>query len=213
MKIREPINSLTHFVGVVLSFLGLVLLLTTSISNFSMINIVSSIIFSIGLVGLYTASTVYHGIIAPIEKLEFLRKIDHIMIYILIASTYTPIGLIPLKGIVGYSLLTIVWTLTIIGIILKIFWMNAPRWVSTGFYLLLGWISIFFIYPMVKVLPPVAIGLLVLGGLMYSIGAVIYGKKSEKLRIWKFGFHEVFHVFILLGSFFHFLMIYTYVIV
>lgn len=213
MKIREPINSLTHFVGVVLSFLGLVLLLTTSISNFSMINIVSSIIFSIGLVGLYTASTVYHGIIAPIEKLEFLRKIDHIMIYILIASTYTPIGLIPLKGIVGYSLLTIVWTLTIIGIILKIFWMNSPRWICTGFYLLLGWISVFFIYPMVKVLPPIAIGLLVLGGLMYSIGAVIYGKKSEKLRIWKFGFHEIFHVFILLGSFFHFLMIYTYVIV
>ena len=178
-----------------------------------MINIVSSIIFSIGLVGLYTASTVYHGINAPIEKLEFLRKIDHIMIYILIAATYTPIGLIPLKGIVGYSLLTIVWTLTLIGIILKIFWMDAPRWISTGFYLLLGWISVFFIYPMVKVLPPIAISFLVLGGIMYSIGAVIYGKKSERLNIWKFGFHEIFHVFILLGSFFHFIMIYKYIII
>ena len=164
-------------------------------------------------IGLYTSSTIYHGKIAPIEKLEFLRKIDHIMIYVLIASSYTPMCLITLKGFLGYLLLGIVWSLALVGIILKIFWMNAPRWLSTGFYLLLGWIAIFFIYPISKVLPTFAIALLVLGGIMYSVGAIIYGKKSEKCKIGKFGFHEIFHVFILLGSFFHFVMIYRYVIV
>ncbi|MPW25078.1 hemolysin III family protein [Alkalibaculum sp. M08DMB] len=213
MKMREPVNSITHLVGVILSLFGFILLIFSSISTFSIANIISSIIFSFGLVGLYTASTVYHWKIASDEKLEFLRKIDHIMIYILIAATYTPIGLIPLKGAIGYSLLTIVWTLTVIGIILKVFWMNAPRWICTGFYLLLGWISVFFIYPMTKALPPIAITLLVVGGIMYSIGAIIYGKKPEKLKIGKFKFHEIFHIFILLGSFFHFVMIFGYVIV
>ena len=213
MKCREPINSITHLIGVICSFLALVLLLISTINNFSYDKLISSIVFSLGLISLYTASTVYHWKIVPIEKLEFLRKIDHIMIYVLIASTYTPISLISLKGFLGYLLLSIVWSLALIGIILKIFWMSAPRWLSTGFYLLLGWIALFFIYPISKVLPASAIALLVSGGLMYSIGAIIYGKKSEKCKIGKFGFHEIFHVFILLGSFFHFVMIYRYVII
>lgn len=213
MKCREPINSITHLIGVVLSFLGLILLLISTANHFSYENLISSIVFSLGLIGLYTSSTIYHGKIAPIEKLEFLRKIDHIMIYVLIASSYTPMCLITLKGFLGYLLLGIVWSLALVGIILKIFWMNAPRWLSTGFYLLLGWIAIFFIYPISKVLPTSAIALLVSGGIMYSVGAIIYGKKSEKCKIGKFGFHEIFHVFILLGSLFHFVMIYRYVIV
>ncbi|MFZ7133538.1 MAG: PAQR family membrane homeostasis protein TrhA [Eubacteriales bacterium] len=213
MKIREPINSITHLLGVVLSVLGLVFLLVSSIMNYSPIYIISSIIFSIGLVGLYTASTVYHWKIAPIHTLERLRKIDHMMIYVLIAATYTPICLITLKGVIGYSLLSIVWILALLGIILKMFWFSAPRWLYTSFYLILGWIAVFFIYPMAKTLPLNAILLLVLGGLMYTIGAIIYGTKSNKIRLWKFGFHEIFHVFILLGSVFHFFMIYKYVIV
>lgn len=213
MKCREPINSITHLIGIVLSLLALALLLMSTINHFSYENLISSIVFSFGLIGLYTASTVYHWKIASIEKLEFLRKIDHIMIYVLIASTYTPICLITLKGFLGYLLLGLIWSLALIGIILKIFWMSAPRWLSTGFYLLLGWISIFFIYPISKALPVFAIVLLVLGGVMYSVGAIIYGKKSEKCKIGKFGFHEIFHVFILLGSFFHFIMIFRYIIV
>lgn len=213
MKIREPINSITHLLGVILSFVGLIFLLVSSILNFDPIYIVSSVIFSAGLVGLYLASTIYHWKIAPNDTLEKLRKFDHMMIYILIAATYTPICLITLKGVVGYSLLSIVWTLAILGIILKACWFNAPRWIYTGFYLALGWIAVFFIYPMTQSLPIRAILLLVIGGIMYTIGAIIYGIKPKKIVIWKFGFHEIFHVFILLGSFFHYLMIYKFVII
>ncbi|MFZ7120297.1 MAG: PAQR family membrane homeostasis protein TrhA [Eubacteriaceae bacterium] len=212
MNMREPINSITHLFGLILSIAGLILLLISSFSNFAISSVISSIIFSIGLIGLYSASTVYHWKNTSIERLEILRKIDHIMIYVLIASTYTPICLISLKGLLGYSLLAFVWILSFIGILLKALWLNTPRWLYTGFYLILGWLALFFIYPMSKALPVDAILLLVSGGIMYTIGAIIYGSKSEKIKLWKFGFHEIFHVFILLGSTFHFLMIYIYVI-
>lgn len=212
MKIREPINSLTHLTGLVLSILGLILLLISTINNYNPIYLISAIIFSLGLVGLYSASTIYHWAVASFKQLEILRKIDHIMIYFLIAATYTPICLISLNGKLGIILLSIVWSLAILGIILKFLWFNAPRWLYTSFYLILGWIAVFFIYPMTKVLPMGAILLLVAGGIMYTIGAVIYGLKSNKIKIWKFGFHEIFHVFIILGSVFHYIMIYEFVI-
>lgn len=213
IAIREPINSISHLFGIVLSFIGMILLLICSINTGEYIKIFSSIIFCFGLIGLYSASTLYHWYISSNErKIEFLRKIDHIMIYILIASTYTPICLITLKGLVGYLLLSIVWTLAIAGIVLKILYLNAPRWLYTSFYLFLGWAAIFVIYPLYKLLPSSGILLLITGGISYSIGAIIYATKSNKINIWKFGFHEIFHVFILLGSLIHYIMIYKYVI-
>ncbi|WDV44914.1 hemolysin III family protein [Clostridiaceae bacterium M8S5] len=212
MKMREPINSITHLIGIFLSIIGLVLLLLTSISSHSWIKILSSVVFCLGLIGLYSASTVYHWSKASDDTIKILRKIDHTMIYVLIAASYTPICLVVLKGKVGYTLLSVVWTLAIVGIVLKFFWLNAPRLLYTSFYLILGWSAIFVIYPLYNLLPKPAFFLLFLGGIAYSIGAIIYMVKSSKIRIWKFGFHEIFHVFILLGSLFHFLLIYNYII-
>jgi hemolysin III len=210
--IREPLNSITHLFGVILSGIGLIFLLISSISSGEYVKIISSVIFSFGLIGLYSASTIYHWKITSEKTLEFLRKIDHSMIYILIAATYTPICLITLKGTTGYVLLSIVWSLGIIGIVLKLLWMNAPRWLYTSFYLILGWAAIFVIYPLYKILPTAGLLLLFAGGISYSVGAVFYATKSERIKIWKFGFHEIFHVFILVGSLSHYLMIYKFVI-
>jgi hemolysin III len=212
LAIREPINSLTHLVGIFLSTIGLFFLLVNSISSGNYAKILSSIVFSLGLIGLYSASTIYHWKIGSNRTINILRRLDHSMIYVLIAATYTPICLITLKGTTGYVLLSIVWSLGILGIILKLLWFNAPRWLYTSFYLILGWAAIFVIYPLYKILPTSGLILLFAGGISYSVGAVFYAIKSEKIKIWKFGFHEIFHIFILVGSLAHYLMIYKYVI-
>lgn len=212
VEIREPINSISHLLGIILSAIGLVMLLINSLPTHDFTKVSASIIFCLGLIGLYSASTIYHWCIASDTTLNILRKLDHIMIYVLIAASYTPICLITLKGLLGYVLLSIVWSLALLGIVLKILWLNAPRWLYTSFYLVLGWAAIFVIYPLYRLLPSMGFVLLLSGGISYSIGAVIYGTKSENIKIWKFGFHEIFHIFILLGSFMHYLMIYNYII-
>lgn len=210
--IREPINSLSHLIGCVLSIIGFRYLILASIATGSSIKIVSSVIFSLGLLGLYAASTIYHWSTLPKKALETLRKVDHIMIYFLIAATYTPICLITLNGTIGYTLLTIVWSLAVAGMILKIFWLNAPRLLYTSFYLILGWAVIIVIYPLAKHLAISGVLLIALGGISYTIGAIIYAFKPEKLLLWKFGYHEIFHIFILLGSILHYITIYKFII-
>ncbi|RNC29837.1 MAG: hypothetical protein AWM53_00055 [Candidatus Dichloromethanomonas elyunquensis] len=105
-----------------------------------------------------------------------------------------------------------IWSLTILGILLKLIWFDAPRWMHTGFYLLLGWLAVFFIYPISRALPGKAVFLLILGGILYSAGSLFYGLKPKGLRLWKFGFHEIFHVFILAGSIAHYIFVYRYVL-
>ncbi len=211
-KIREPINSLTHLLGALLSVVALVLLLQKSLINNSSIQFVTSIIFCIGLIGLYTTSSVYHGLKVSQSTLNKWRKADHIMIYILIAASYTPICLITLKGTIGTVLLSIIWTMTILGIIAKILWLNMPRKLYTALYVILGWAAVVAIVPIYNAIGINGVLLLVSGGLSYTVGALVYAKKM-KITIWKFGFHEIFHLFILLGSGLHFYMIYNYTIV
>lgn len=212
ISIREPINSISHLLGCILSAVGFLVLLFASISTGNQIKIISSIIFSMGLLGLYSASTIYHWSTLPQKALETLRKVDHIMIYFLIAATYTPICLITLQGKVGYTLLTVVWALAFTGIILKIFWLNAPRLLYTSFYIILGWSAIFVIYPLASRIVSSGLLLIVWGGISYTIGGVLYAIKPKKLKIWKFGYHEIFHIFILLGSLLHYMTIYKYII-
>lgn len=209
---REPVNTITHLSGVALSLIGFGIGLILSIQSHSIIKIVSSIVFCTGLIGLYTASTLYHWLIVKDSTLKTLRKLDHSMIYILIAATYTPVCLITLKGWIGYTFISIIMGLTIAGIATKLLWLNAPRWLYTGFYLLLGWAALFVILPIYQNLPTGGFILLVLGGLSYTLGAVIYGTKPKFLNLGVFKFHEIFHLFILLGSLFHYLMMYIYII-
>jgi len=206
--IREPINSITHFVGMMLALIAAPLVL---IKSQSLVQVIAVTIFLMGLIGLYGTSSIYHALKKAPNVLERWRKADHMMIYILIAATYTPICLITLKGIVGYTLLSIIWGLSILGIIFKIFWLNMPRKIYTALYVILGWAAIFAIYPLYQAVGTIGISLLIAGGVSYTVGAVFYAKKS-KIQLGHFGFHEIFHLFIMLGSLLHFLMIYFFVL-
>lgn len=206
MKMREPLNTMTHFVGVLLSIAGLITLMITFILQKDPISLVGSIIFGLSMIALYTASTVYHWYDGDEGVILKLRKLDHAMIFILIAGTYTPICLIALKGPIGNGLLISIWSLAIIGIVTKLFFINMPRWLSAGMYLLMGWLSILVIAPLFKALPLKGFIWLVTGGVLYTIGSLFYASKS-KIMIGQFGFHEIFHVFIMAGTLAHFILV------
>ncbi len=208
---RDKISTITHFIGAILSAVGLVYLIYKGIKVGNTPYLVGSLIFGMSMVLLYSASTTYHWARVNDKTLEILRKIDHMMIFILIAGTYTPVFLVGLGGVFGFTLLVIVWTIAIIGIVLKAFWKGMPRKVTTTIYISMGWFSLVALYQLTKTLPLQGLIFLVLGGISYTIGGVIYGGKFEIFNFKNFGFHDVFHLFVLGGSFFHYLMVVTLV--
>ncbi|MDF2532452.1 MAG: hemolysin, partial [Clostridia bacterium] len=181
IKMREPVSGLTHLIGAVLSAIGLILMIYYAASEGTVWHIVSFSIFGGSLILLYTASTLYHLLNISEKGVRVLRKIDHMMIYILIAGTYTPICLIPLRGGWGYSMLITIWGIAITGIIMKLLWFDAPRWLYTVFYLVMGWLIVIALWPIAKAVPIAGLMWLVAGGLLYSIGAVIYGTKWPRI--------------------------------
>ena len=211
--IREPINAYTHLIGAVLSFVGTILLLIYGGKGtpLTATAIASIIIFGISLMALYTSSGIYHAVKADKSTLLRLKKLDHSMIFLLIAGSYTPFCLLSLTGVWQVTILTLVWSLAIIGITLKIFWINMPRWVSTGFYIGMGWVAIIALGPLSKSLNAGGVTWLALGGIMYTIGGVIYGLKKPNISN-TFGFHELFHIFVLLGSACHYWCVFNYVL-
>ena len=160
---------------------------------------------------LYTTSTLYHWLKLSDAGTKKLRKADHIMIFIYIAATYTPVCIVALRETIGWMLLAATWSVAIFGIIIKIFWMNAPRWLSTFIYILMGWLAVGAIFPLINSLQTGAILWLLAGGLFYTIGAVIYALKRPDPFPGVLGFHEIFHLLVLLGTFSHFWMMYRYV--
>jgi hemolysin III len=212
VKMREPVSGLTHLIGAILSAIGLILMVYYAVSEGTVWHIVSFSIFGGSLILLYTASTLYHLLNISEKGVRVLRKIDHMMIYILIAGTYTPICLIPLRGGWGYSLLITIWGIAISGIIMKLLWFDAPRWLYTLFYLVMGWLVVIALWPMAKAIPTAGVLWLIAGGMMYTIGAVIYGTKWPPLKSKIFGFHEIFHLFVLYGSFCHFWLMFRYLL-
>lgn len=211
--LREPINGLTHLIGAVLSLLGLIAMLIKVIStNGTFINYFAISLFGIGMILLYAASATYHSVISTPAVIKALKKVDHSMIFLLITGSYAPLCLIALNNSAGYTLFAAVAIAAVIGIIFKICWVTCPKWVSSVIYIGIGWFAIFAIYPLSKVLAPTGLFLLVLGGVMYTIGGVIYALKSEKIKIGAFGGHEIFHIFIMLGTLCHFLCVFSYVL-
>jgi hemolysin III len=209
-KFREPASGLSHFIGTLLSILALGLLLHAAIVNESTVEIVAYSIFGASMIFLYSASTIYHLIKASEKVIIRLRKLDHAMIFVLIAGSYTPLCLIPLRGELGYLLLSTLWITAICGIIFKMLFINAPRWFYTMVYIVMGWAAVFVIFPLYKAVGLAAIIWLVVGGLFYTIGGVIYAlKKPNFIPNW-LGFHELFHILIILGTMSHFLMVYLY---
>ncbi|MFS0750943.1 PAQR family membrane homeostasis protein TrhA [Oceanobacillus sp. 1P07AA] len=212
--IREPMNAFTHFIGIVLSVIGLVFLVVKSAQISASAQTITAVtIFGVSLILLYTASTVYHSIIAQPPVIAFLRKLDHSMIYVLIAGTYIPFCLVSLEGTIGWVLFTIITALALFGVSFKLIWFHSPRWLSTLLYVLMGWIVILFSGSLAPELGLQGMFLLILGGVLYTVGAVIYWLKPGFLRFRYFGFHEIFHIFILLGSISHYLCIYVYVLI
>lgn len=211
--IREPINGFTHLFGAILSFIGLLaLVIKASMDSGSPLAITAVIIFGISLILLYSASATYHMVVARDSIIAFLRKIDHSMIFVLIAGTYTPICLIGLEGVLGWVLFSVINGLAILGVLYKLIWFQAPRWLSTALYVIMGWIIIFFSSSLLDVLSSVGMTLLILGGVVYTVGAFIYWLKPKFLEFKHMGFHEIFHLFILAGSLFHFFCIYYFVL-
>lgn len=209
--LREPVNALTHLFGAVLSLIGTIILLNYTHIPSSPTTIISILTFGISLILLYTTSGIYHLIHATDAILLRLRKLDHSMIFILIAGSYTPFCMLSLTGIGKWRIIITVWTLALIGIVLKVFWIDMPRWLSTGLYIGMGWIALFALKAFYDSLPFGGFFFLILGGIMYTIGGVIYGLKKPCLSP-EFGFHEIFHIFVLLGSFCHYWAVLKYVI-
>lgn len=203
---REPFNGFTHFIGIILAIIGTIVLILQSVSPLKPLHILTFSIFGAGLFLLYTASTCYHSLKLSYHRLEQLRRLDHMMIFVLIAATYTPVCLIALKGPWGWSILGTIWGITLFGIVTKIFWLNAPRWFSTSLYLVAGWMVIVAIWPLIQNLTLSALSWLVVGGLLYTIGAIIYVFRKPNPLPNIFGYHEIFHLFILAGSVSHWVM-------
>jgi len=211
--IREPFNGLSHLAGAILSLFALIaMIVKASMTGAPTIHVVAVIIFGVSMILLYSASATYHMVLAKEHIIAFLRRLDHSMIFLLIAGSYAPFCLIALHGPTGVILFSVVTGIAVAGVLFKMVWFNSPRWLSTGLYIGMGWIIVFLASPLSEILSITGLWLLVAGGLMYTIGGIIYGAKPKFLQSKYLGFHEIFHIFILLGTFAHFLCVYFYVL-
>ena len=208
-KLREPVNGLTHLIAAGAALLGLILLVILGWGQPG--KLISLLIYGLSLILLFLASGLYHSIKANPEALVKLRKFDHSAIFLLIAGTYTPICFNMLEGFWKWGMLGLVWGLALIGIGVKIFFIKAPRWVSAGVYLIMGWLCVLAIQEILAAMPVGALIWLAAGGVIFTLGAVVYITKTLDFVPGVFGFHEVWHIFVILGALAHFIMIAYYI--
>ncbi len=203
--LEEKINIYSHALGLLLSIIALPLLVMHASSNGNILHIVSFAIFGISLIILYAASTLYHRATEP-NKRSRLRIVDHASIYVMIAGTYTPFTLITLNSQAGWIIFFVTWAMALIGIVLKLFFTGRFTLVSTLMYVFMGWIIVFVIDDLVQKLSPDGLFYLVVGGIAYTIGAILYAIKRIKFN------HAIFHIFVLIGSISHFIAVYFYIL-
>lgn len=207
-KVRDLVSGLTHCIAAGLSLIGLVILIVFASIWGNAYHIVSFTIFGSSLFLLYLFSTLYHWLNIGEKGLSVFRKFDHIMIYIFIAASYTPVCLTALRGAWGWSIFGVQWGLALLGTIFTAIWIKAPRWVTTSIYIAMGWTVIIAIYPLIQSFKALnlinALWWLLAGGIFYTIGGLIYGFKWPKINLKHFGFHEIFHIFVMLGSVCHY---------
>ena len=214
ITIREPGSAITHFIAMMMAvFAATPLLIKAALSSDGKITLLALGIFCISMILLYGASATYHSLNISGKALRIFRKIDHMMIFVLIAGSYTPVCLIILGGKLGYTLLSVVWGIALFGMILKACWVTCPKWFSSVIYIAMGWVCLGVFGTLWNVLPHAAFGWLLAGGIIYTIGGVIY---ALKLPIFNgkhkcFGSHEIFHLFVMGGSICHFIFMYLYV--
>ena len=204
----RPWSAITHGIGILLAIVGSFFLLLRAIQMGSLWHGASYFVYGATMFALYTASTLYHSLNVSVKGRMTLRKLDHTSIYLLIAGTYTPICLTVLRGPWGWTLFGVIWALAAAGIVLAFAWIMAPRWLTAGIYLFMGWLAVVAIYPLMQLLSPAGMFWLVAGGVLYTIGGVLYALKWPGRNNPKFGCHEIFHVFILLGSIAHYVLMF-----
>ena len=212
LTIREPGSAITHFIGCMMALLAATPLLVKASANTT--SELAMSIFAASMVLLYGASTTYHSLSNVSAKvLRVFRKLDHMMIFVLIAGSYTPVCMIILGGKMGYTLLAFVWGVAIIGMITKACWITCPKWFSSVIYIAMGWTCLPVFGTLWDTLPHAAFGWLLAGGIIYTIGGIIYALKLPVFNsIHKyFGSHEIFHLFVMGGSICHFIFMYRYV--
>lgn len=208
----RPWSAITHGVGAGLGVLGTVLLLLrTAEQGGGWVNAAAFLIYGLSMIGLYTASTLYHCLNTGVAGRIALRKYDHISIYFLIAGSYTPICLLTLPHDGGLPMLIAVWAVALAGTVMALLWIDAPRWITAGVYLFMGWMSLFMLPSLLRNMPTLGLFWLVLGGALYTVGGVLYAVKWPGRSNPRFGCHEIFHIFILLGSVAHFFLMYQVV--
>lgn len=212
-KIKDPGSAITHFIGMLMAMFAALPLLIKAARDPDPIHVISLAIFIVSMILLYAASTIYHSLDLS-EKVNCrLRKLDHMMIFILIAGSYTPICLIVLERPLGLYLCTFVWTIAIVGIIIKAFWITCPKWFSSILYIAMGWLCVLAFTQLLNSLSSTAFGWLLAGGIIYTIGGIIYALKLPVFnnRHKNFGSHEIFHLFVMGGSICHFIVMYVFV--
>lgn len=213
ITIREPGSAITHFIAMMLTvFAAVPLLIKAGISTGER-NFVSMVIFVSSMILLYGASATYHSVNLTGKSLRFFKKIDHMMIFVLIAGSYTPVCLTVLDEQLGYQMLTLVWGIAVVGMLIKAFWVTCPKWFSSLIYISMGWVCVLVFGQLWNTLPTAAFLWLLVGGIIYTVGGIIY---ALKLPIFNskhkdFGSHEVFHLFVMGGSICHFIFMYLYV--
>lgn len=208
----RPWSAITHGAGALLAVAGTAALLLRAVQVGHPADLLPFLIYGLSMVGLYTASTLYHCLNVSVPGRIALRKYDHCSIYLLIAGSYTPICLTVLRHSGGPLLLSCIWTLAAAGLVLTIAKLGIPRWLTSTIYLIMGWLAIFAIVPLYRALPTSGFVWLLAGGLSYTVGGVLYAVKWPGRNNPRFGCHEIFHLFILLGSIFHFILMYEVVV-
>ena len=208
-KLREPVNGLTHYFAALVALGGLIALVIISRDDF--LKQTSLLVYGVCLILLLIASASYHLIVARPERIQFLRKLDHTAIYFLIAGTYTPICYNVLTGFWRWGLLAIIWTMALAGSGFKIAFIKTPRFLSAAPYIVMGWLGVLGGGELFRVFPAGAIPWLVAGGLFYSVGAIVYVTKTLNFKPGVFGFHEVWHLFVIAGCLCHYMVMLLYI--
>ena len=214
ITIREPGSAITHFIAMMMAVFAAVPLLIKAGIQSGQENLLAMAIFMGSMILLYGASATYHSVDLTGRSLRIFRKLDHMMIFVLIAGSYTPVCLIVLGGKLGYTLLALVWGIAAVGMLIKAFWITCPKWFSSIIYIAMGWVCVLVFGPLLNTLSTPAFLWLLAGGIIYTVGGVIYALKlpifNSKHKY--FGSHEIFHLFVMAGSACHFVVMYAFVL-
>lgn len=210
-KPKDPASAITHFIGMLMAVFASMPLLVRAVPD--KVHLFSLSVFIVSMILLYAASTTYHSFDLSKRVNTILKKLDHMMIFVLIAGSYTPVCLIALGGKMGMSLFILVWTFALVGIIIKGCWINCPKWFSSIIYIAMGWLCVLVFTPIINALPKEGFFWLLLGGIIYTVGGIIYALKLPVFNAnhKNFGSHEIFHLFVMGGSLCHFIFMYRFI--